>query len=441
MAHADLAARLRGRGAEGDWDSTFELAELAAADPVPSLTSLRLLHAHARARKDDALLIRVSQQLLERATRPVEMAALRLRLAEAAFRQNDLATALTSLEQSTAEDPGDLVAYRLLAEVRDASGDTAGAAEAHESVARLSLVPAHQLDAWYDAARLWLTDTDAREQAVQALEQAAAIDLAHEDVFVRLSEVYSAKGAHADLALLLERRIAVATTPDERVTLEVDRARALIASGDRATARIAVAAALAERPDHTTALATFGDLSALEEDWEAAEDAWVRLARLLATPEEQRTVYERLGELYSTKAVHLERAELAFKEVLKRAPDDIRTLERLVDVYRRQRDVGRAVEVQQEILAKAATPAEKRNRTIELALLHEDPGHDERRAEQVLEGGAPRVPDGRRRARAPSRSSTLATSRHPRSTSCSDRTAADARRAFAAGRFAPRSSS
>jgi tetratricopeptide (TPR) repeat protein len=436
VAHADLAARLRARGPNGDWEATFELATLATKDSVPSLASLRLLQAHARAKRDDDLLIRVSEQLLERATRPVEMAALRLRVAEAAFRENDLAQALASLEQSTNEDPGDLVAFRLLAEVRHASGDAAGAAEAHESVARLSMVQAHQLSAWYDAAELWLEDGEHQEEAMHAFEQAAALDLGHEDVFSRLSQLYAARGAHSDLAALLERRIAIAITPDERVTLEVERARALLAGGDRAAARAALDAALHDRPDHTTALATFGELSALEQDWERAEEAWVRLARLLSTPDEQRAIYERLGDLYSTKTVHLERAELAFKEVLKRVPGDTRTIERLIDVYRRQRDVGKAVEAQQELLAQVKTPAEKRDRTIELALLHEDPGHDERRAEQVLEAARREYPTDVVVLRA------LAEfyARHKQTPAVQillDRAAADTRRAFAAGRFAP----
>ena len=436
VAHADLATRLRARAVDGDWDSTFEIAELAGKDPAPSLLSLRLLHAHARVRKDDELLIAVLEQLLERSARPLEMAALRLRLAEAAFRQGKVELALTSLEGCTSEDPGDIVAYRLLAEVRQASGDTFRAAEAHESIARLSVVPAHRLDAWYEAATRWLSDEAHSEQATQALEQAAAIDLAHEDVFSRLSALYAAREAHSDLAALLERRIELVTDPDERVTLEVERGRALLAAGDHAAARDALAAALQERPDHTTALATFGDLSAIEEDWAAAEDAWVRLARLVTSPEEQREIYSRLGDLYANKAVNLHRAEAAFQEVRKRAPDDVRTLERLVDVYRRRLDVTRAVEGQQELIAKATTPEEKRQRTIELALLHEDPGHDERKADQVLEAARREFPTDVVVLRA------LADLyvRHKQAPALNillDRAAADTRRSFAAGRFAP----
>jgi tetratricopeptide (TPR) repeat protein len=436
VAHADLAARLRSRGPEGDWESTLEVAELAARDPAPSLTSLRLLLAHARVRKDDARAIAVTEQIIERASRPIEMAALRLRLAEAAFRLGDLPKALASLEQGAAEDPGDLIAYRLLAEVKDGLGDTVGAAEAHEALARLSLVPGHCLDAWYDAARLWSVGPDHGEQAVYALEQAAAINLSHEDVFARLAALYAARGAHVDLASLLDRRIALAEDSDERVTLEVERGRALLAAGDRAAARVAVASALNERPDHTTALATFAELSAVEEDWAAAEDAWVRLARLLSTPDEQRAVYERLGDLYSEKAVHLSRAETAYREVLKRAPGDAPTLQRLVGVYRRQQDLSRAVEVQQELIALAGSPAEKRTRTLELAALYEDPGHDERRAEQVLDTARKELPTDVVILRALAEF-YIRHKQTPAMNILLDRAAADARRAFAAGRFAP----
>ena len=364
------------------------------------------------------------------------MAALRLRVAEAAFRQSSVTLALSSLEACTNEDPGDIVAYRLLAEVRQASGDTFGAAEAHESIARLSFVPEHRLNAWYDAATRWLSDSEHSEQAVQALEQAAAIDLSHADVFRRLSALYAAREAHSDLAALLERRIELATDPDERVTLEVERGRALLAAGEHADARAAVAAALEMRPDHTTALATFGELSAIEEDWTAAEDAWVRLARLVASPEEQREIYARLGDLYANKAVNLHRAELAFQEVLKRAPGDVRALEQLVDVYRRRRDVTRAVETQQELIAKARTPEEKRQRTIELALLHEDPGHDDRKADQVLEGARREFPTDVVVLRALA-DFYVRHSQTPALHMLLDRAAADTRRSFAAGRFAP----
>src|SRR6202035_5501916 len=66
-SHAELAARLRMRGAEGSWESTRELVELAAAEGEPSLWSLRMLQAHSRARGDDEAFLGVTLRLLDRA--------------------------------------------------------------------------------------------------------------------------------------------------------------------------------------------------------------------------------------------------------------------------------------------------------------------------------------------------------------------------------------
>jgi predicted Zn-dependent protease len=436
VAHADFAARLCSRGPAGNWDATLEVAEIAARQPVPSLSSQRLLNAHGRSRRDDALVVKTTLALVAKATRPAERAALLLRAGEAASRLGDLVQATDLLERAKAEDPGDLVVWGLLASVRRRAGDPKGAAEAYEALARLSLVPEHRLSAWYDAARSWLDDAHEDDRELAALEQAAAIDVTYEDVFRRLSALHTARGAKGELAALLERRIATITDPEERVAMEVERGRALAEVGDNAGARKALLAALASQPDSTSALAHFAELAAREEDWEAAEQAWVRLGRLFQSADEQRAVYARLGELYLTHSVNLPRAELAFKEVLKRAPGDVTTLERLVEVYRGQNDAPHAVEVAQQLVLLARDPSEKRARLIELAGLHESPGHDTRKAEQALEGARREFPTDVTVLRALAEF-YIRHKQMPAVHMLLDRAAADARRAFAAGRFSP----
>ena len=141
--------------------------------------------------------------------------------------------------------------------------------------------------------------------------------------------------------------------------MEVDRARALIDVGEPQAARRGLEMALEAQPDHVLALTSYADLCASLEDWEAAEQAWVRLARLVSDPNDQRAVYEKLGELYSEHAPNYARAEVALKEVLKRAPDDVPTLERLVEVYKKQNDPARALEVAQQLLKMATVPEER----------------------------------------------------------------------------------
>jgi tetratricopeptide (TPR) repeat protein len=435
-AHAELAARLRMRGAEGRWDATGEMVELAAAEGEPSLWSLRMLQAHARGRGDDAAYLDVTLRLIDRSTRPSEQAALLARAGEAASRLGRLDQARSLLERAATEDPGDVVSWGLLADVRQRAGDLRGAAEACEALARSSMVREHQLLAWYDAGRIWADDAHDDERAIVALEAAAALDVAHEDVFDRLSRVYAVHKMQPELAALLERRIAGITDPAERLAMEVRRGRVLLEVGDAEGARRAFESALAERPDDAGALSAFADLCIAAHDWDAAEQALVRLARLLPTPEEQRDVYARLGELYSRHLLNLSRAEVALKEVLKRAPDDVATMEKLVDVYKRQNDPARALELQQSLVGRAATPEEKRRRIVELAVIHEQTGHDNRRAEQTLEAARREFPQDVAVLRALAEFYV----RHHQTPAVNillDRAGADARRALVAGRFAP----
>ena len=431
--HAQLAARMKTRVA-GGWEHTSDMARLAATQPEPSLWALRALNAHARVQKDEEATLSTTLALLERTQRPPERSALLLRASEASARVEHVADARAFLEQAANEDPGDVVTWGFLAEVRERTGETRAAAEACESLARTSVVPEHQVLAWFDAARIWLDEVKDTERGMTALEQCAEVDVTHADVFQRLSGLYAEKNLDAELARLLEKRLAIVEDEGERVALEVELARALGEMGELAKAKNYLESALAQRPDHTTALAAMAELCAKEGDWAGAEQAYVRLARLLTTPEEQSAIYEKLGEIYVVHTVNLSRAEVAYKEVLKRNPGSIATLEKLIDIYKRQGDLARAVETQQQIVAEATDPGVRLQRLIDLAAIHETTARDARRAEQVLESARKEFPTSvvalRAMAEFYSRQRQM-----PAMQILLDRAASDARRSFAAGRF------
>jgi predicted Zn-dependent protease len=437
-AHAELAARLRMRGTTGSWDSTRDMVDVAAAEIEPSLWALRMLQSHSRIRGEDATYLEVTKRLIERTSKPVEVATLLVRAAEAAVRLGNGEEAQTLTERATREDPGDVVAWDVLVETRKAGGDLRGAAEASESLAACALVPERQLGAWYMAGRLWQDDVKDEPRALAALESAAAINVAYDDVFDRLSRIYASRKMQPELAQLLERRMDCVTDPDERRAIEVRRGRVLFEAGDVTGAREAYESALADRPDDAQALAAFTDLCLAQGDWEVAEQSLIRLARLLPTPDEQRVVYSQLGDLYANHLLNLPRAEVALKEVLKCAPDDLETAAKLVDVYKRQNDAPRALELQQELLQKSQAPEEKRQRIVELALIHEEAAQDNRKAEQVLEGGRREFPQdvGLLRALAEFYARHRQT---PAFNILLDRASADARRALTAGRLTPAS--
>lgn len=444
--HAQHAARLRARdttssnaptfdGSSG-WERTADMARLAATQPEASLWALRALNAHARARKDEEAILSTTLSLLDRTQRPPERAALLLRASESAARLDKEPQARDFLERAATEDPGDVVTWGFLAEVRERAGEARAAAEACESLARTSVVPEHQLLAWHDAAKIWLDEAKDSDKATGALEAAAEIDVTYADVFPRLSALYADKRRDADLARLLEKRLGTIQDEEERVALEVELSRAFAEMGEIEKAKASLQSALEKRPDHTTALSALAELCAREKDWTGAEQAYVRLARLTTDPSEQRDIYARLGEIYSVHAPNLSRAETAWREVQKRAPNDVGVLHKLVDVYKRANDVAKAVETQQEIIAAEADPNVRLQGLVDLASIYETVGHDPRRSEQVLDSARKEFPTSVVALRA--MAEFYARQRQmPAMQILLDRAAGDARRSFAQGRFVP----
>jgi len=436
-AHAEWAAQLRGRLTSAPRVGVArDMLEIAFSEGEPSLWAVRAMAAQARTEGDDATLLSTLKILSDRANRPADVATLLGRAAEAALRYGDSDQARSLLERAAAQDPGDVHTWSLLAELRMQLGDASGAAEAFEALARSSGVPQRQLSAWYEAGRLWADIVGDNLRAISALEAVSALDVSHGDVSERLGTLYAAREMHAELADLLEQQITRTTDPERRLGLDVRRGRALLAIGDFVRARSAFEGALTVRPDHADALSALADLCIDQNDWEAAEQALIRLARLLPSPEEQRRVYVRLSELYTHHLLNLSRAEVALKEILKRAPDDLDTAQKLIDVYKRQNDPARAIELQQELVAHAKGPELRRARMLELAALQERGARDPRRAEKTLEAARREFPQDlgllrelaefyQRHQQAPAVKILL------------DRAAGDARRALAGGQMSP----
>ena len=119
--------------------------------------------------------------------------------------------------------------------------------------------------------------------------------------------------------------------------------------------------------------------------------------------------------------------------------DDVETAERSSSTSTsRQNDSARAVELQQDLIQRSQSPEEKRQRVIELSLIHEQTAHDNRRAEQALESARREFPQDVALLRALAEFYT----RHRQTPAFNillDRAGADARRALTAGRLTPAS--
>ncbi|MEP7049172.1 MAG: hypothetical protein ABJB12_02415, partial [Pseudomonadota bacterium] len=432
--HARLAARLRVR--RGAWAETRELADIAVAHAPNELWALRSLSAHARAAEDSELGLRVDQRLFELCDNPLDKGTLALRAAEAAARLERPQDTKRLLYAALEQVPDHLLALTTLSEVLEASEEYAAAAQALERAAQASHVPAHQVSAWHQAAVLWLDRAGDTERGRAALECAVALDIGHEDAVVRLQSLYVAANERQKLAELLQRRLEHTTDPEERVAIEVTRGRALAEVGEKDAAKAALAAALDANPDHAEALEAFASLCLEEGDWSSGEQALIRLARRMSDPQRQAHIYRRLGELYDTALPNAERAELAYKEVLKRDPEDDETVARLVHVYGRLGDKATALSLQADLLARAKTPEEKRDRTLALAIVEEQIVGERKRAEQTFDRLRKDFPYDSAVLRAVAEFQQRGGETRAMQVLL-DRAATDARRALGTGRFEP----
>ncbi|NUP13456.1 MAG: hypothetical protein HOW73_46050 [Polyangiaceae bacterium] len=427
VAYAALAARLRPR-----WEDTAEPVAIAYAQSRP-LWAIRQMSAHARARNDHSVAAQCDRELMAMTDRPSERATLAVRAAQALRHLDDLDTVSELLGEAISLVPEHIIARLELASVLETAGQWASAASQVESAAQLITDPAWRLELDMTAALIWQDRAGEPDRAREALERIATADPHNAEAFERLQKIYVAAGARAELAELLGRRIDSIEDPGERVEMEVMRGRALAEVGDAESAKRALAAALDANPDHVEALQSFANLCFSDGDYEGAEQALIRLARLTSEPERQVAIYLQLGELYDDSLPNDERAELAYQEVLKRIPTDERAREKLIALYRRVGQMARAVEEQNVLVNGAENPDDKCQRTVELAEILEESG-ELKKAESTLVVARKAFP----KSDAALRALVLFYQRSgqaPAAAILLDRAVADARRALGTGRF------
>ncbi|MBK9264548.1 MAG: tetratricopeptide repeat protein [Polyangiaceae bacterium] len=433
IAHAQLAARLRLR--LRGWDDTREAVDVAYKNQPRGIWALRQTAAHARAGGDEALALEVDVELAARTERSSEVSTLSLRAAESAERTGNLEKARELLDKAIEATPSHFVLHLERARVLEALGNFADAAESYEAAAQTSITPEERVQGLYKAAVLFADKANDSERARGAFEHVFSTDPSYRDVFQRLKDVYVATNARAELAALLERRLETITDPAERVDMEIMRGRALADIGDAGAAKRALAAALEQYPDHVEALSAFAEVSAKEEDWEGAEQAWIRLARLVSEPERQSDLYLRLGELYDGPLPNAERAELSYQEVLKRFPDNEAAREKLVELYKKTGDTAKALEQQTILINNVEDPEAKCRRTTGLASIYEAMG-DTKKAEQTLLQARKTWPKDDTALHALA-SFYQRTDQAQAANVLLERAVADARRALGTGRFEP----
>lgn len=430
-AYALLSARLRHRTS---WEETAPAIEIAFRhEATPGV--LRQMGAHARAKGDLITAAQCDLGLRSMTERPSEVATLSTRAAESLERAGKVEEAISAYRVAVEAYPAHVTARLSLARLLESNGDHHKAAVELEALAGTLEGARLRGEVSYRAAVLWQDHENDADRARPLLEAMCAVDVNHADAFERLRRIYVQGGARAELAELLERKLASTQDPAERVDMEVMRGKALAEVGDSGAAKRALLAALEQSPDHYEALAAFADLCAEEGDYENAEQALIRLARLATEADKQIHVYFRLGDLYDDKLPNPDRAEAAYREILKRDPQNLDARAKIVALLRNASDYVRAVEEQSALCEAASTPELKCDRTIELAEIFEQMG-ELKKAETTLVTARKSYPKSDAALRGLVRFYQR-TGQHAAAAILLDRAVTDARRALSTGRFEP----
>ncbi|MSP26732.1 MAG: hypothetical protein EXR75_16640 [Myxococcales bacterium] len=328
-AHAHIAARLRTK--TGGFSAAFESVRAAQlGTPVP-IWALRALAAHSAVRGDHTVAVDALAELGKRASSLLDRATLMLRASEHATHGGDDARALVLVRAGLDAVPEHPVLRARLAELLERGLDIAGAANAYERLAVVTLNEVERARELYRAASLWLSteDRSAKHEGCRLLEAACAADPANAEAFSRLETLYLAIGAKAQLAILMSTRVHATIDPRKRGELEVRRVRLLTELGACEEAKLAIDAAHAARPDDVDVLRAQLARARADGQWDGAERALIQLCRLVTDAAERANIFLELGDLYASWLPNPARVESAYREALKLQPGRVEIRERL----------------------------------------------------------------------------------------------------------------
>jgi tetratricopeptide (TPR) repeat protein len=275
------------------------------------------------------------------------------------------------------------VAAALLGHYRATAGYALPAAEAFVEAAKLASDETYAGAFWYEAGCLF-QDKHEDERALAAFERTVAIDITHRSVFGRMRELLEARDAHERLAALISQRLARGGDTETIAGLHVAQAALAERMGDNVAAREALRAALALHPDSRESLERLARICLNDEIWPEAEGTLIRWARLERNEANLRFVFFSLGDIYDRHIRQDARAEAAFQRVLKLAPADLVTLDRLALLYQRTGKVNEAVAALQRMVEVEQSVNLKRDLRLRIGSTLEVMGHP-REAEQAFE--------------------------------------------------------
>ncbi len=284
-------------------------------------------------------------------------------------RLNDLARAKEIFQQVLAEDPGHGKASDALGRIAEREGDFQGLVRILERRAEARRGN-EKADALVKVAEVYEDHLSDLGAATQRYEEALAIDPASLGALKGLDRIFNRAGKYRELLEVLERQIAVAATPRQKINL-FDRMAAIHDEEflDQAKAAECLEQVLAIDPANDAALTSLPRFYRVLNRWEDAVKLLERHAGI--THDDGRRV-----ELFVAKARMLaeqvgspERAIKTYEQVLALQPGHAGALEALAQLKEMSGDAHAALTAIESLAAKAATPELKAEQWLRAARL------------------------------------------------------------------------
>lgn len=387
VALAHMATRVVAIESEsGDIDTQY--LELAFGQGGVDRRLLQGLEAEARRVGDVDRFATVSARMAELVTDPYEQACWRCRAAESYASLGRMDAARAHWEGALKAVPTHAPALVHVAREREAQGDLRGAAEALETLGRATRSVEVSVQALFRAALLWRDKVKDNARALAAMREVLAREFRHPHAFTMALDLLREMGdTSGELELLEQRAGAGVEEADkgEMVKMYVRAAEIAEKMGDPQRAWAQWRTVINLDPERESALRALVRLARNANDWTAAADAMIRLAKVTTDSNERIELLFGLGEIFDQHIPDPRRADAAYRRVLAFSPRDARTLQRLAELYARTSEPAKEADMLQSLAAVLAPGAERQGVLLRLARIAQDNLGDLDRAYAALE--------------------------------------------------------
>jgi tetratricopeptide (TPR) repeat protein len=345
LAYRDAIARKPGHAA------TRAGLEKLLASPPHAETALEVLEPLFEADQNWEKVVQLAELRLATRSSPAEQAALLETIAERCERDlHDAGRALDAMARALKLRPDEPHLADELERLGAKAGDSRRATDTFESVldaasAARELSADVKVSMGIRTAKLWEGLGDANRAEARYL-YVLEVDSEHAEALAALDRIYRLRGAHAELARVLERRAAVEFDVMQKKRLYAEAAELCERALGDVPAAIAGWRKVVEVDDADgEALDALARLHEREEHWPELVQLLQAKVRLSADAGEAIGLKSRIAAIWAEKVGDLDRAVEAYRDLLDHAPDSRAALDALEELERRRGDFTAVQEV------------------------------------------------------------------------------------------------